>query len=178
VDEQRRLILDQFTRQAVPFAEMHARDDADIHRLLIETAGIGSEDEVLDVACGPGLVVCEVASVARHVTGVDLTRAMIEQAEASQRSLGLTNVTWSVGDAQPLAFPEAAFSRVITRYSFHHFTDPAGVVAEMVRVCRPGGRVTVCDVFLAPRSRLRHTTGWSDIATHPTPEPCNWPSWT
>jgi ubiquinone/menaquinone biosynthesis C-methylase UbiE len=147
VDKQRRLILDQFTRQAVPFSEMHARDDAKIYRLLIETAGIGSEDEVLDVACGPGLVVCEVARVARHVTGVDLTRAMIEQAEARQRSLGLTNLTWSVVDAQPLAFPDAAFSRVITRYSFHHFTDPAGVFAEMVRVCRPGGRVTVCDVF-------------------------------
>jgi ubiquinone/menaquinone biosynthesis C-methylase UbiE len=110
MDEQRRLILDQFTRQAVPFLEMHARDDAEIYRLLIETAGIGSQDEVLDVACGPGLVVCEVARVARHVTGVDLTRAMIEQAEARQRSLGLTNVTWYVGDAQPLAFPDAAFS--------------------------------------------------------------------
>ena len=147
MDEQRQLILDQFTRQAVPFSEMHARDDAGIHRLLIETAGIGPEDEVLDVACGPGLVACEVAKVARHVTGVDLTRAMIEQAEARQRSLGLTNLTWAVGDAQPLAFPDAAFSRVITRYTFHHFTDPAGVFAEMVRVCRPGGRVTVCDVF-------------------------------
>ena len=147
MDEQRQLILDQFTRQAAPFSEMHARDDAGIHRLLIETADIGEEDEVLDVACGPGLVACEVAKVARHVTGVDLTRAMIEQAEARQRSLGLANLTWAVGDAQPLAFPEAAFTRVITRYTFHHFTDPSGVFAEMVRVCRPGGRVTVCDVF-------------------------------
>jgi ubiquinone/menaquinone biosynthesis C-methylase UbiE len=147
MDEQRQLILDQFTRQAAPFAQMHARDDAGIHRLLIETADIGGEDEVLDVACGPGMVACEVAMVARHVTGVDLTRAMIEQAETRQRSLGLANLTWAVGDAQPLAFPEAAFDRVITRYTFHHFTDPFGVFAEMVRVCRPGGRVTVCDVF-------------------------------
>jgi ubiquinone/menaquinone biosynthesis C-methylase UbiE len=147
MDSQRQLIVNQFTRQAVPFAEMHARDDTEIHRLLIETAGIGSEDKVLDVACGPGLVACEVAKVARHVTGVDLTRAMIEQAEARQRSLELRNLTWIVGDAQPLAFSEAAFCRVITRYTFHHFTDPALVFAEMVRVCRPGGRVTVCDVF-------------------------------
>src|SRR5262249_23674891 len=80
--------------------------------------------------------------------GVDLTPAMIEQAEARQRLLGLTNLTWAIGDAQPLAFPDAAFSRVITRYTFHHFTDPAGVFAETVRVCRPGGRVTVCDVFV------------------------------
>ena len=89
MDEQRQLILDQFTRQAAPFSEMHARDDTGIHRLLIGTADIGAEDEVLDVACGPGLVACEVAKVARHVTGVDLTRAMIEQAEAGLYSLGL-----------------------------------------------------------------------------------------
>jgi ubiquinone/menaquinone biosynthesis C-methylase UbiE len=147
VDEQRRLILDQFSRQAVPFSEMHARDDAEIHRLLVETAGVEPGDEVLDVACGPGLVACEVAKVAGHVTGIDLTPAMIDQARARQRSLGLANLAWVVGDAQPLPFPDGTFSRVITRYSFHHFADPAGVFAEMVRACRPGGRVTVADVF-------------------------------
>ncbi|QJW97418.1 class I SAM-dependent methyltransferase [Frigoriglobus tundricola] len=147
VDEQRRLILDQFTRQAVPFSEMHARDDAEIHQLLITTAGITSVDQVLDVACGPGLVACEVAKVAGHVTGVDLTPAMIDQARTRQRSLGLVNLTWVLGDAQPLPFPDATFSRVVTRYSFHHFSDPRGVFAELARVCRPGGRVTVCDVF-------------------------------
>ncbi len=147
MDEQRQLILDQFTRQAKPFAEMHARDDAEIHRLLIQTADIAAADEVLDVACGPGLVACEVARVARHVTGIDLTPTMITQATECQRSLALTNLTWLVGDAQPLPFADGLFSRVITRYSFHHFSDPRGVFAEMVRVCRPGGRVTVADVF-------------------------------
>ena len=147
MDEQRQLILDQFTRQAVPFSELHARDDVAIHQLLITTAGITSDDEVLDVACGPGLVACEVARVARHVTGIDLTPAMIDQARSRQHSLGLANLTWIVGDAQPLPFSESTFSRVITRYSFHHFTDAAGVFREMVRICRPGGRVTVADVF-------------------------------
>lgn len=147
MDEQRKLILNQFTQQAVPFSEMHARDDDEIHRLLIATAGITPADEVLDVACGPGLVACEVAKVARHVTGIDLTPAMIDQARVRQKTIGLTNLTWLVGDAQPLPFPDGSFSRVVTRYTFHHFTDPTGVFAEMVRVCKPGGRVTVCDVF-------------------------------
>ena len=147
MDEQRRLILDQFTRQAQPFAEMHARDDAEIHQLLIQTADIAAADDVLDVACGPGLVACEVARVARHVTGLDLTPAMIAQATERQRGFGLRNLTWLVGDAQPLPFSDGSFSRIITRYSFHHFTDPQGVFAEMVRVCRTGGRVTVADVF-------------------------------
>jgi ubiquinone/menaquinone biosynthesis C-methylase UbiE len=63
VDEQRQLILDQFSRQAVPFSEMHARDGAVVHGLLFHTAGITPGDEVLDVACGPGLVACVAAKV-------------------------------------------------------------------------------------------------------------------
>lgn len=147
MDEQRKLILDQFTRQALPFSEMHARDDREIHQLLIDAAGVTPSDEVLDVACGPGLVACEIAREARHVTGIDLTPAMIDQARERQRSLGLANLTWTVGDALPLPFPDAAFSCVVTRYSFHHFAAPDGVFDEMVRVCRPGGTVAVCDVF-------------------------------
>src|SRR5262245_41056251 len=137
-EEQRRLILDQFTRQAVPFAEMPAHSNDEANRLLVEMAGVGPADTVLDVACGPGLVACPLAEVARHVTGIDLTPAMIEQAQARQRAKGLTNLTWLVGDAVPLPFPDAAFSVVVTRYSFHHFLDPRAVLAEMVRVCRPG----------------------------------------
>jgi ubiquinone/menaquinone biosynthesis C-methylase UbiE len=146
-EEQRRLILDQFTRQAVPFSEMPAHSNEESIRLIIDLARIGPEDDVLDVACGPGLVACPLAEVARHVTGIDLTPAMIEQARARQRATGLTNLTWQVGDAVPLPFPDDAFSVVVTRYSFHHFLDPKAVLAEMVRVCRPGGRVAVMDVF-------------------------------
>jgi ubiquinone/menaquinone biosynthesis C-methylase UbiE len=145
--EQRRLILDQFTRQAVPFSDMPAHTNDEANRLLIDRAGVGPEDTVLDVACGPGLVACSLAEVARHVTGLDLTPAMIEQARARQQARGLTNLAWRVGDAVPLPFPAAGFSAVVTRYSFHHFLEPRAVLDEMVRVCRPAGRVAVIDVF-------------------------------
>lgn len=52
-EEQRRLILDQFTKQAVPFAEMPAHSNEESLKLLIEMAQVGLEDDVLDVACGP-----------------------------------------------------------------------------------------------------------------------------
>src|SRR5262245_17885588 len=123
-EEQRRLILDQFTRQAVPFSQMPTKSNDEANRLLLDLAGISPADTVLDVACGPGLVACALAEVARHVTGIDLTPAMIEQAQARQRSKGLTNLTWVIGDAVPLPFADAAFSVVVTRYSFHHFLDP------------------------------------------------------
>jgi SAM-dependent methyltransferase len=147
-DEHKRLILDQFTRQAVPFAERHALSGADANRLLIDLIALGPEDEVLDVACGPGIVACALAAVARHVTGIDLTPAMIEQAEAKQRGLGLDNLTWVVGDVVPLPFANHSFSVVVTRYLFHHLLDPKTVFTEMVRVTRPGGRVAVIDVYM------------------------------
>jgi ubiquinone/menaquinone biosynthesis C-methylase UbiE len=146
-EKHRQLILDQFTRQAVPFAQMPAHSHEEGCQLLIDLLQIGPEDTVLDVACGPGLVACSLAEVARQVTGIDLTPAMIEQALARQQALGLTNLSWLIADAIPLPFPDGAFSVVVTRYSFHHFLDPQAVLAEMVRVCVSGGRVAVIDVF-------------------------------
>ncbi len=144
---QRELILDQFSKQAIPFSKVPAHSSDDTNRLIIETAGIGADDTVLDVACGPGLVACAVAEVARHVTGIDITPAMIEQAQERQRASGLTNMTWELGDVPPLPFSDSSFSAVITRFSFHHLLDPRAVLAEMVRVCQPGGKVCVVDVF-------------------------------
>lgn len=60
-DEQRRLILDQFTRQAAQFAAMPAHSNDEANRLLLELAGAGPDDVVLNSACGPGLVACALA---------------------------------------------------------------------------------------------------------------------
>jgi ubiquinone/menaquinone biosynthesis C-methylase UbiE len=146
-DAQRRRIVEQFSRTAVPFAQMPAHSHEESNRLVLATVGIGPDDSMLDVACGPGLITCEIARIARHVTGIDLTPAMIEQARARQQATGLTNTSWQIGDVQPLPFPDASFSVVFTRYSFHHFLDPKGVLGEMVRVCKPNGKVAVVDVF-------------------------------
>jgi len=146
-EDQRRLILDQFTRQAEPFAKLPAHSTEESIRLLGEASGIGPEDTILDVACGPGLLACAFARGSRHVTGIDLTPAMIEQARDRQQAEGLTNLSWQVGDVTSLPFPDASFSVTFTRYSFHHLLDPAAVLAEMARVTRPGGRVVVVDVY-------------------------------
>jgi len=69
----RDLIVEQFTKQAVPFSTAPGVRDEEALRLLVEFAGAGPEDTVLDVACGPGLVVCALAAVVRHATGIDVT---------------------------------------------------------------------------------------------------------
>jgi ubiquinone/menaquinone biosynthesis C-methylase UbiE len=137
-------IVDQFSQQAIPFTQVPGHLDA--LQILIELSGVGPEDQVLDVACGPGIVACEFARHAGRVTGMDLTPAMIEQAVKRQRELNLDNVTWTVGDAVPLPFPDNSFSLVITRYSYHHLLAPKHALSEMIRVCRSGGRIMVADV--------------------------------
>ncbi len=101
---------------------------------------------VLDVACGGGLVVCAFARRVRHATGIDVTPAMLERARDLARAQGLGNVSWDLGSAVPLPYPDGAFTIVVSRFAFHHFSEPRAVLAEMVRVCAPGGRVLVCDV--------------------------------
>jgi ubiquinone/menaquinone biosynthesis C-methylase UbiE len=143
--EHQNQILDQFTRQATPFATAPGIRDEAALKLIVEASGAGPDDTVLDVACGPGLVVAAFARVVRHATGIDITPAMIDRARAHATQQGLTNVTWQLGDVLPLPWPDASFSIVTSRFAFHHFLEPLAVLREMTRVARPGGRVVVVD---------------------------------
>jgi ubiquinone/menaquinone biosynthesis C-methylase UbiE len=138
-------ILDQFTRQAVPFATASAIQNREALNRIVQMAHAGPEDTVLDVACGPGLLVCAFARVVQHATGIDLTPAMLEQARQLQERQGLHNVTWQQGDVLPLPYPDGHFSVVSARFAFHHFPDPLAVLEEMRRVCRRAGCVVVAD---------------------------------
>jgi 2-polyprenyl-3-methyl-5-hydroxy-6-metoxy-1,4-benzoquinol methylase len=74
-------VVDQFTKQAIPFAELNIHLDS--MELLVEMSEVNDKDEVLDVACGPGLVACEFARHGLHVTGIDITEAMIRPVRRS-----------------------------------------------------------------------------------------------
>ena len=107
MSDHRELILDQFTRQAVPFTTAPGITDETALRLMVEFSGAGPEDTVLDVACGRGHVVCAFARVVRHATGIDLTPAMLDRARALQQERGLANVSWRHGDCCRCRFPTA-----------------------------------------------------------------------
>src|SRR5438094_1891131 len=72
-------ILDQFTKQAVPFSTAAGIRDEAALRLVVDLTGAGPDDTLLDVACGPGLLVCAFARVVGHATGIDLTPAMLDR---------------------------------------------------------------------------------------------------
>jgi SAM-dependent methyltransferase len=141
------LIRDQFTRQATPFSTAAPIANEAALKLIVEAAGAGPADEVLDVACGGGIVVCAFAPLVKHATGIDMTQAMLERARTLAAEKGIANVTWREGEVERLPFPDGSFTIVVTRFAMHHFLDPAAVFREMMRVCEPGGRVVVVDTY-------------------------------
>src|SRR6188474_202960 len=133
-DQHNQSVVDQFSKQAVYFVKLPGHEEAT--QMLLTMAKIAASHDVLDVACGAGAVACAAARLARQVTGIDLTPAMIERARVAQLELGLGNLSWQIGDVVKLPFASDFFDVILTRYSLHHFPDPAKVLAEMVRVCR------------------------------------------
>lgn len=145
-------ILDQFTRQAAPFAAATPIRNQEALDRIVQWAGAGSDDTVLDVACGPGLLACAFARMAKHATGIDMTPAMLEQARKTQQEQGLTNVSWQQGDVYSLPFPPSQFSIVSSRFVFHHLQDPLAALKEMKRMCNRGGKIVVADMAPPPET--------------------------
>lgn len=144
-------IVDQHTQQAEGYTRLtRATITSDRRAALRAFIDLQPDDELLDVACGPGSLALDLAPYIARATGYDITPAMLDQARAAQARLGLDNVEWMLGDALGLPFPDAAFSVVASSAAFHHFEHPGHVLAEMRRVCRPGGRVVVLDVTPEP----------------------------
>jgi ubiquinone/menaquinone biosynthesis C-methylase UbiE len=139
------LIKEQFDRQSATFGTMTGHYEA--LDLIINLAQATPKDTVLDVACGPGIVACAFAKRVAHVRGIDLVPAMIERAKESQTSQGLTNMSWDIGNVNPLPYEHCAYSIAVSRYAFHHFSDPSAVINEMARVVKWEGRVVVVDVY-------------------------------
>ncbi|MGH9617001.1 MAG: class I SAM-dependent methyltransferase [Acidobacteriaceae bacterium] len=146
-------ILDQFTKQAGPFLRRHKTATNDLLLLMTDCAELHPKDRVLDIACGPGIVSCFFAERVAHVTGLDAVPAMLQHAQELQVEKDLSNMDWKLGDSYSLPFENDSFDCVVTRFSFHHYLAPAKALAEMKRVCKPGGTVLVSDV--APRQETQ-----------------------
>ena len=113
---------------------------------------------VLDVGCGTGYLLRRLAyrcPETVELAGVDPATAMIEIAEATSYD---ERISFSVGIAEHLPYPEDAFDLVVSATSFDHWSDQAAGLVECARVLRPGGRLVLVDQFsawLAPTLLVR-----------------------
>src|ERR1044072_4151231 len=100
--------------------------------------------KVLDVACGTGNLANPAARTGADVTGVDIAPNLIEQARENAKTEGW-NAQFAEGDAEALPYADGTFDVVMTMFGAMFAPRPELVVAELKRVCRPGGLIAMAN---------------------------------
>lgn len=102
--------------------------------------------QVLDVGCGPGTILGAATSPSRRTRGTGVDLAAIRIGQAQQKNAGNPRVRFVRGDVQELQFESGTFDVVYSRMLLQYVPDKEKAVAEMVRVCKPGGTVLTQDL--------------------------------
>jgi ubiquinone/menaquinone biosynthesis C-methylase UbiE len=101
---------------------------------------------VLEVAPGPGYLAIELAKLgAYRVTGLDISRTLVEIARANAAEAGV-DVDFRQGDAAHMPFDAQSFDFLLCRAAFKNFSQPLPALKEMYRVLKPGGRAMIIDL--------------------------------
>jgi SAM-dependent methyltransferase len=99
---------------------------------------------MLDVACGAGQISIPAARAGVRVTGIDIASNLIQQARTRAKAEGL-GVWFDEGDAELLPYEDASFDLVVSLIGAMFAPVPERVASELVRVCRPGGRIVMAN---------------------------------
>ena len=121
----------------------------DFLRLMAERWKLDAVRDVLDVGCGVGhwsMLLSSVMPESVRVTGIDREPSWVEEASVRARARGLEDrFSYRQAEAQRLPFPDDSFDLTTCQTVLIHMADPSAVIAEMMRVTRPGGLVAVAE---------------------------------
>jgi ubiquinone/menaquinone biosynthesis C-methylase UbiE len=115
---------------------------------MIEMLSLSGNEWVLDVATGTGRVARPVSKHMKtgHIIGVDQALAMLDVGH--QHKEPISSYSQSAGAADALPFKSNSFDRAFVSFSLHHFGNASGVVKEVMRVLKGGGRFVVLDPII------------------------------
>ncbi|MEM7128132.1 MAG: class I SAM-dependent methyltransferase [Chloroflexota bacterium] len=136
----------QFSQVAANYSTSIVHAQGKDIQTMVASAGMSGEEIVLDAGCGAGHTALAFAEHAAQVIAVDLSEAMLTQCRLLANGRAITNVEFRIGDVEELPFEDDEFALVVSRYSAHHWPNPARAVAEFRRVLRPGGHFILSDV--------------------------------
>ncbi len=120
-----------------------------MYNQYLDAMEIDSARSVLDVGCGTGVIARAIGrrtGFSGSVTGIDRSPNLIGTAVRLAREEGLAHrVAFRAGDSHTLQLEDRAFDAVVAHTLFSHLDDPRAVLAEVVRVLAPGGKVAIFD---------------------------------
>ncbi len=111
-------------------------------RLCAAVEGLLSpSDEVLECACGTGLLSVGIAKKCARLVATDFSAKMLKRAKRKCRNYA--NATFAQADILQLPYPDESFDAVVAANVIHLLDDPHAALRELDRVCRPGGRIII-----------------------------------
>jgi ubiquinone/menaquinone biosynthesis C-methylase UbiE len=110
---------------------------------VVRSGRIRPGERVLDIACGTGNTALMARARSAVVTGLDLTPELLEIARKRAAEEGYGDITWKVGDAEDMPFPDGTFDVVVSSCGLMFAPDQQKVANEVARVTRPGGRIAI-----------------------------------
>jgi SAM-dependent methyltransferase len=115
---------------------------ADEGESFVRRIGIKPGVRVLDVACGTGNTALPAAQAGGIVTGVDIATNLLAQARKRAAAEEL-DIRFDEGDAEELPYADQSFDVVLTMFGAMFAPRPEKVAAELIRVCKPGGKIAM-----------------------------------
>ena len=178
-----------FDRAAPTYDRVGPRFFSHFGRRLVELARIPSRARVLDVATGRGAALfpaIEAVGPHGHVTGIDLSEAMVQETAEEIRRLKLENAEVRQMDAEHLPFPDASFDYVLCGFTIDYFPQLEQAMSEFRRVLKPNGHICVSawdkswgeqwnwfyeivEAYLPPEPETNQATESDTVSPH-TPE--------
>jgi ubiquinone/menaquinone biosynthesis C-methylase UbiE len=110
---------------------------------VVRSGRIRAGEQVLDLACGTGNTALMARARGAAVTGLDLTPELLAVAQKRAAEEEYSDITWKVGDAEDLPFPDGTFDVVVSSCGLMFAPDQQQVANEVARVTKPGGRIAI-----------------------------------
>ncbi|WP_438982522.1 class I SAM-dependent methyltransferase [Vulcanococcus sp.] len=128
--------------------QLQARRSAELERSLLLQMGLQDGQDVLDLACGPGVIsrlIAETHSASR-VTAMDLNGDLLAAARQEAAAAGLQRITFVQGDVYAPPLEPGRFDFIYARLLFQHLEDPLRALQAVRALLKPGGKLCIMDI--------------------------------